>query len=97
MKASHEMKYLSPKDKQELLEVMDAHFQTYLRARSLTPYIYSAIIDSLSSCKLINCFCALQHLYTKAWAMRANGIMRLGKFHSKSEFLEILQVFWMLR
>jgi recombinational DNA repair protein (RecF pathway) len=37
MNASNETKYLSTEDKQELLEVMDAHFKTYLRARSLTP------------------------------------------------------------
>jgi len=51
------MMILSPEEKQELLDSMDAHFQTYLRARSLTPYIDQEIIDSLSSSKARNCFC----------------------------------------
>ena len=34
----------------------DAHFKTYLRARSLTPYIDKAIIDDLASCKARTCF-----------------------------------------
>jgi len=37
MKEFDEMIRLSPEDKQELLEAMDAQYSTYLRARSLTP------------------------------------------------------------
>lgn len=56
MKTSNEVKFLSPEEKQELLEAMDIHFQTHLRARSLTPYIDKAIIDDLASCKARTCF-----------------------------------------
>lgn len=56
MNASNDKKHLSPEDKQELLVAMDIHFQTYLRARSLTPYIDPTIIDSLSSCQARTCF-----------------------------------------
>ncbi|KAF5030488.1 hypothetical protein DSECCO2_637630 [anaerobic digester metagenome] len=49
MKTSNEVKFLSPEEKQELLEAMDIHFQTHLRARSLTPYIHISITDHVSS------------------------------------------------
>lgn len=57
MKTGNKTMHLSPEEKRELLETMDTHFQTYLRARSLTPYLDQAIIDSLSSSKARNCFC----------------------------------------
>lgn len=47
---------LSPEAKQELLEIMENHFQTFLRARSLTPYIDPAIITDLSSSQAGTCF-----------------------------------------
>jgi len=49
MKEFDEMIRLSPEDKQELLEAMDAQYSTYLRARSLTPYIHISITDHVSS------------------------------------------------
>jgi len=47
MNASNEAKYLSPDEKQELLEAMDAHFKIFVRARSLTPYISKSYRDTL--------------------------------------------------
>lgn len=49
MTTSNEAKYLTLVDKQELLKAMDSHFQTYLRARSLTPYMQKSIADEVSS------------------------------------------------
>jgi len=57
MKTSSETTYLVYEEKQVLIKVMDVHFQTYLRARSLTPYIDQATIKSLTSSKARNCFC----------------------------------------
>lgn len=44
-----EMRHLSPEDKQELLDAIEAHFQTYLRARSLTPSLQKSIVDEIPS------------------------------------------------
>lgn len=56
MNAYNETKYISPNEKKELLEVMDNHYQTYLRARSLTPFLDKTMIDRLLSCKTRTCF-----------------------------------------
>lgn len=56
MNASNETKYLSPDKIQELLEAMDIHFQTYLRARSLTPYIHKSEAVEFSSNQSGGCF-----------------------------------------
>ena len=53
---SKETMYLSSEEKQELLKAMEAHYHTYLRARSLTPYIDPTIIDKLSSGQARTCF-----------------------------------------
>jgi hypothetical protein len=43
MNTSHETIHLSPDDKEKLLEAMESLYQTYLRARSLTPYISESV------------------------------------------------------
>lgn len=86
MNASNETKYLSTEDKQELLEVMDAHFQTYLRARSLTPYIDSAIIDSLSSCKARNCFCVPTAPLYHGLGYSCHIIFEMGQFDTDEKY-----------
>jgi len=86
MNASNETKYLSTEDKQELLEVMDAHFQTYLWARSLTPYIDSAIIDSLSSCKARNCFCVPTAPLYQGLGYSCHIIFEMGQFDTDEKY-----------
>lgn len=86
MNASNETKYLSTEDKQELLEVMDAHFQTYLRARSLSPYIDSAIIDSLSSCKARNCFCVPTAPLYQGLGYSCHIIFEMGQFDTDEKY-----------
>lgn len=49
MTSSNEKKFLSPKDKEKLLETMEDHFQTFLRARSLTPYLHKPEAVELAS------------------------------------------------
>lgn len=56
MKTSNEVKFLSPEEKQELLEAMDIHFQTHLRARSLTPYIHKSEAVEFSTNQSGVCF-----------------------------------------
>jgi len=80
------MKYLSPEVKQELLEVMDAHFQTYLRARSLTPYIDSAIINSLSSCKARNCFCVPTAPLYQGLGYACHIVFEIGQFNTDEKY-----------
>ncbi len=49
MKQFDQMIRLPPEEKQELLDAMHAHFHTYLRARSLTPYIPKPGAEELGS------------------------------------------------
>jgi hypothetical protein len=86
MKQFDEIIRLSPEEKQELLEVMDAHFQTYLRARSLTPYIDSAIIDSLSSCKARNCFCVPTAPLYQGLGYSCHIIFEMGQFDTDEKY-----------
>lgn len=56
MKNKHDKTSLSPDKKQELLGAMDIHFQIYLRARSLTPYIHKSGSAEFSSNQSGGCF-----------------------------------------
>jgi len=56
MKPDNKTVRLSPEVKQELLAAMDAHFHTYLRARSLTPYIPKPVLPESGSQPSEECF-----------------------------------------
>lgn len=86
MKTGHETMYLSPEDKYELLEAMDAQFQTYLRVRSLTPYIDPEIIDSLSSCKAKDCFCVPTAPLYQGLGYACNTVFELGQFDTEEKY-----------
>lgn len=86
MNASKETKYLSPGEKQELLEAIDAHFKTYLRARSLTPYIDPAIIDSLSSFKASSCFCVPTAPLYKGLGYACHIVFEVGQFDTEEKY-----------
>jgi hypothetical protein len=86
MNASNETKYLSTEDKQELLEVMDAHFKTYLRARSLTPYIDKATINDLASCKARNCFCVPTAPLYQSLGYACYIVFELGQFDTDEKY-----------
>ncbi len=86
MNASNETKYLSPDKKQELLEAMDIHFQTYLRARSLTPYIDKAIIDDLASCKARTCFGVPTAPLYQGLGYACHIVFELGQFDTDEKY-----------
>lgn len=86
MKEFDEMIRLSPEDKQELLEAMDAQYSTYLRARSLTPYIDSAIIDSLSSCQARNCFCVPTAPLYQGLGYACHIVFEVGQFDTEEKY-----------
>ena len=86
MNASNETKYLSTEDKQELLEVMDAHFKTYLRARSLTPYIDKATINDLASCKARTCFGVPTAPLYQGFGYACHIIFEMGQFDTDEKY-----------
>ena len=86
MNASNETKYLSPYKKQELLEAMDIHFQTYLRARSLTPYIDPTIINSLSSCQAGICFGIPTAPLYQGMGYSCHIIFEIGQFDTEDKY-----------
>ena len=86
MNASKETEHLSPDDKQELLRAMDSHLQIFLRARSLTPYIDSAIIDSLSSCQARNCFCVPTAPLYQSLGYACYIVFELGQFDTDEKY-----------
>ncbi|OQB06629.1 MAG: hypothetical protein BWY18_00724 [Candidatus Cloacimonetes bacterium ADurb.Bin211] len=86
MKISLKKMYLSPEEKHELLEVMEKHFQTFLRARSLTPYIDPATIDILSSCKVGNCFCVSTAPIYQIYGYNCHIIFELGQFDTDEKY-----------
>jgi len=77
---------VSPVEKKELLEAMDTHFQTYLRARSLTPYINKAIIDDLASCKARNCFCVPTAPLYQGLSYTCHIVFELGQFNTDEKY-----------
>lgn len=86
MNASNDKKYLFPEDKLEFLEAMDIHFQTYLRARSLTPYIDKAIIDDLSSCQAGTCFGVLTAPLYQGLGYSCHIIFETGQFDTDERY-----------
>lgn len=80
------------KDKKKLLEAMDNHFRTYLRARSLTPYIDPTIIDSLSSGKARNCFCVTTAPLYQGLGYACHIVFEVGQFNTDEKYKQYQDV-----
>lgn len=65
---------------------MDAHFQTYLRARSLTPYIDQATIKSLTSSKARNCFCVPTAPLYQGLGYACYIVFEVGQFDTDEKY-----------
>ena len=86
MKTGHETVYLSTEEKQDLLGTLDSHFQTYLRARSLTPYIDPTIINSLSSCQAGICFGIPTAPLYQGLGYSCHIIFEMGQFDTDEKY-----------
>ena len=88
MKTNNETKLLSPEEKQELLEAMNAHFQTYLRARSLTPYIPKSEMGEPGSHQLDECFLVTTSPLYHRYGYHCHFIFDAGQFDTKEKYMQ---------
>ena len=86
MDISNEENRLSAEDKKELLDVMDKHFQIFMRARSFTPYIDPESIINLLSFKLGNCLCVSTPPIYQEYGYTCHIIFELDQFDTGEKY-----------